>query len=151
MKVLSSTAASLIAVLTLICCVFAGCSDKFFSSDNDSPNSIKVGVALYDEFDTFIGVLFDRFSKIARETEQERGIVIDISVEAANGNQFLQNNQVEAFIESGCDVICVNLVDRTDAAIIIDKANAADIPVIFFNRELVAKDLYRARNLYYVG
>ncbi len=33
--------------------------------------------------------------------------------------------------KGGYDVICVNIVDRTAAAVIIDKAQAAGVPVIF--------------------
>ena len=46
---------------------------------------------------------------------------------------------------------CVNIVDRTSAAQLIDKAQEADIPMIFFNREPVAEDLYRWNRVYYVG
>ena len=54
-------------------------------------------------------------------------------------------------ITEGCDVICVNLVDRTDPTAIIDLAEKNNIPVIFFNRELVEEDLERWTRLYYVG
>ena len=48
-------------------------------------------------------------------------------------------------------MICVNIVDRTAAAVIIDKAQAAGVPVIFFNREPVEEDLRRWKHAYYVG
>ena len=48
-------------------------------------------------------------------------------------------------------MICVNLVDRTDPSMIIEMAREADIPVIFFNRELVEEDLMSWDRLYYVG
>ena len=54
-------------------------------------------------------------------------------------------------ISDGCNVICVNLVDRTEPKTIIDMAEKNDVPVIFFNRELVAEDLERWDKLYYVG
>ena len=54
-------------------------------------------------------------------------------------------------MQQGCDVICVNLVDRTAAAVIVDKAQAAGVPVIFFNREPVEEDLDRWEKAYYVG
>ena len=53
--------------------------------------------------------------------------------------------------EDGCDIICVNLVDRTDPTTVIDLAEKNDILVIFFNRELVEEDLERWDKLYYVG
>ena len=42
-------------------------------------------------------------------------------------------------------------VDRTDPTTVIDLAEKNDIPVIFFNRELVEEDLERWDKLYYVG
>ena len=52
---------------------------------------------------------------------------------------------------NGCGVICVNLVDRTAPTEIIDLARKNDVPVIFFNRELVEEDLMQWDKLYYVG
>ena len=69
----------------------------------------------------------------------------------AKGSQIVQNDHIDKLIEQGCDVLCVNLVDRTVAATVIDKAKAADIPVVFFNREPVKEDLERWNKVYYVG
>jgi len=66
-------------------------------------------------------------------------------------SQITQNEQVEQMISKGCSVICVNLVDRTAPTEIIDIARKNDIPVIFFNRELVEEDLMQWDKLYYVG
>ncbi|MFR6695336.1 MAG: substrate-binding domain-containing protein [Dysosmobacter sp.] len=58
---------------------------------------------------------------------------------------------MDRFLERGYDVICVNIVDRTAAAVIVDKAQAAGVPVIFFNREPVEEDLRRWKHAYYVS
>lgn len=67
------------------------------------------------------------------------------------GSQTTQNEQMRTLVEKGCDVICVNLVDRTEPTTITDMAEKNNIPIIFFNRELVAEDLERWSKLYYVG
>ena len=41
-----------------------------------------------------------------------------------------------------CDVLCVNMVDRS-ASGVIDKAMEADTPIVFFNREPVSEDMKR--------
>ena len=74
-----------------------------------------------------------------------------MDISNAGGNQLTQNYQVENYIQEDYDIICINLVDRTDASTAIDMAMNADIPVIFFNRELVEKDLKRWNQLFYVG
>ncbi|MEI3347633.1 MAG: substrate-binding domain-containing protein [Dysosmobacter sp.] len=43
------------------------------------------------------------------------------------GQPDAQNEQVDRFLDQGCDVICVNIVDRTAAAVIVDKARAAGV------------------------
>ena len=85
----------------------------------------------------------------ARETQDN--VKITLNILDGTGNQGTQNEQVDRFLAQGYDAICVNEVDRTAASVIIDKARAADIPVIFFNREPVGEDMQRWQNVYYVG
>ena len=91
------------------------------------------------------------YTSYAREKEKDWGISITLDIQNADQSQFTQNDQMENFIEEGCDLACINLVDRTDASIIIEKAKSNHVPVIFFNRELVEEDLERWEELYYVG
>ena len=113
--------------------------------------SIKIGVTVYDQYDTFVSQMMTDFNEYAAEQEEQTGIAINVEVYNAAGSQSTQNSQVENMITEGCDVICVNLVDRTDPTAIIDLAEKNNIPVIFFNRELVEEDLERWTRLYYVG
>lgn len=130
-----------------------GCSGDGLigSNENKAPKSIKIGVSIYDEYDTFVSCIVQNINELSKEKENEENVTISLEIASANGSQLTQNDQVEKFIDKGCDVICVNLVDRTDATVIIDKVKSADIPVVFFNRELVKEDLERWDKLYYVG
>ena len=118
---------------------------------NTQVKSIKIGVTLYDQYDAFLSELMEDFNTYAAAKEEETGIAINVEVYNASQSQTTQNNQVEAMAQDGCDIICVNLVDRTDPTTVIDLAEKNDIPVIFFNRELVEEDLERWDKLYYVG
>lgn len=69
----------------------------------------------------------------------------------ARGSQQEQNDQIDQFISLDYDLLLVNIVDRTNAAVIIDKATQADIPVVFFNREPVREDIFRSDQIYYEG
>lgn len=71
-------------------------------------------------------------------------------MDAAN-SQRTQDDQVQEMIGNGCDILCVNLADRTDTSQIITAAQEHDIPIIFFNREPVEEDLMQWDQLYYVG
>ena len=118
---------------------------------NTQVKSIKIGVTLYDQYDAFLSELMEDFNTYAAAKEEETGIAINVEVYNASQSQATQNNQVEAMAQDGCDIICVNLVDRTDPTTVIDLAEKNDIPVIFFNREPVPEDLSQWNQLYYVG
>ncbi|MCM1088211.1 MAG: galactose ABC transporter substrate-binding protein [Muribaculaceae bacterium] len=113
--------------------------------------SIKIGITVYDQYDTFISQLIERFNAYAGAKEGETGIAVNIEMYNAADSQLTQNGQVRDMLDDGCNVICVNLVDRTDPTTIIDLAEKKDVPIIFFNRELVEEDLERWDRLYYVG
>ena len=102
---------------------------------NTQVKSIKIGVTLYDQYDAFLSELMEDFNTYAAAKEEETGIAINVEVYNASQSQTTQNNQVEAMAQDGCDIICVNLVDRTDPTTVIDLAEKNDIPVIFFNSQ----------------
>ncbi|MDO4976087.1 MAG: galactose ABC transporter substrate-binding protein [Eubacteriales bacterium] len=138
-----------IRFLLISICILAsliGCQKM----DEDEEKEIQIGVVVYDEYDTFLSGLMESFMNGVSE-ESKNGRRITVKRYSANGSQITENEQVEEMIEKGCNVICVNLVDRTDPTMIIECARKADVPVIFFNRELVEKDLQSWNKLYYVG
>lgn len=112
---------------------------------------IKIGMTLYKQEDVFVSSITKNIEEIAKEKESDGKYKITMNILDAKGNLNNQNNQVDKFIAQDYDIICVNLVDRTAAAVIIDKAKAANKPVIFFNREPVEEDMERWNRLYYVG
>lgn len=138
-----------VAVLLLL----TACSDRtlWTQEKNGHKDVIRIGVSIYDEYDIFTSSIVKYVEEWCKNKELEMGITINVEVVAANKNQLTQNDQIEKFVEKKYDVICVNLVDRTNAMVIIDKARNADIPIIFWNRELVEEDLERWDKLYYVG
>jgi ABC-type sugar transport system, periplasmic component len=113
--------------------------------------TIKIGVAVYRKDDTFISSLCTYLEQIAKNKEIESGKKIVLNIVDGQSNQALQNDQVDNFISHDYDVICVNEVDRTAAAVIVNKVKAAGIPLIFFNREPVEEDLRMWDKAYYVG
>lgn len=95
--------------------------------------------------------MMTKFTEYAADKEEATGVAINVEVMDASQSQLTQNEQVKSLIEKGCDVICVNLVDRTEPTTITDLAENKQVPIIFFNRELVAEELERWSELYYVG
>ena len=115
--------------------------------------SIRIGVSVYDQYDTFVSEMINHFNEYASEVSasMDSNVSVNIDVYNAAASQTTQNNQVKTMLEDGCDIICVNLVDRTEPVTIIDMAEKQDVPVIFFNREPVEEDLRRWKHAYYVG
>ena len=112
---------------------------------------IKIGVTVYKEDDKFISTITNNILELAKKKEKEENVKITIDILDAKENLANQCNQVDKFILNNYDVICVNIVDRTSAATIIDKAKSSNTPIIFFNREPVEEDMRRWKDVYYVG
>lgn len=121
------------------------------SREPEKKTSMRIGVLLYRGDDTFISTIRAALEKQAKEYEQASGIKVTLDIVDAKSSQSTQNSQVERLISLGCDALCVNMVDRSAASVIIDKAMAAEIPVVFFNREPVEEDMNRWEKLCYVG
>lgn len=140
--------AAMMLVLVSVVSMLSGCSSL---EQKPAVRNIKIGVTLYDQYDTFLSQLMNDFNEYAAQKEADAGLAVNVEEYNAATSQSTQNSQVENMINDGCDVICVNLVDRTEPTTIIDMAEKNNIPIIFFNRELVEEDLQRWDRLYYVG
>lgn len=125
----------------------AGCAP----AGETDPSALRIGVALYDQDDTFISSVVQHLERLAQETGIKREQKINLSLADGGSNQTTQMEQVDRFLSRGCDVLCVNIVDRTAAAVLIDKAEEAGTPLIFFNRQPVAEDIDYRQHVYYVG
>ena len=126
--------------------VLSGCSGK----SEQTEKTLRVGVITYSQDDPFINGLTDELKVQLKAMENKQRRII-VSTKSGNDDQQEQNEKVEEMIDAGCDVLCINLVDRTAPSRIIRMARNEDIPVIFFNREPVREDLMQWEKLYYVG
>ena len=113
--------------------------------------SMRIGVLLYRGDDTFISTLRGAIEEQAKEYELQSGIKVTLDIMDAKGSQLTQDSQADRLISLECDALCVNMVDRSAASGVIDKAMEAGIPIVFFNREPVEEDMNRWDKLYYVG
>ena len=136
--------------LSLSICLLPLLSACQRKEENKEKKKLQIGVTIYDSYDTFLSGYMTAFEKEISKKRAE-GIEIGLFRYNAAGSQPLQNEQVEEMLEKDCDVLCVNLVDRTAPSEIIDMAKKKNVPIIFFNRELVDEDLAQWNQLYYVG
>ncbi|MFC0211037.1 galactose ABC transporter substrate-binding protein [Paenibacillus chartarius] len=103
-----------------------------------------IGVAIYKFDDTFMTGVRNAISDAAKDKAK-----VDI-VDSQN-SQPTQNDKVDLFITKKVNALAINAVDNTAAGVLIDKAKAANLPVVFFNREPSAADLKKYDKAYYVG
>ena len=137
----------ILGLVLVLCTLFlCACQEK----QSDVRDKVLIGVTYYNQSDTFLNEMISSLKQQLQEFESD-GIETAITIRDAAGSQRTQNDQVRELIDAGCNVLCVNLVDRADPPEIIDLARECDVPIIFFNREPVAEDMMQWDRLYYVG
>ena len=124
----------------------SGCKNR----QPDITDRLYLGVTYYNQSDRFLNELITCLKEELHLAENEL-LETTIAIRDAAGSQRTQNDQVKELIDAGCNVLCVNLVERADPSDIIDIAREHHIPIIFFNREPVAIDMQQWEKLYYVG
>lgn len=108
------------------------------SSVAQSASELQVDVFYYDFSDVYISTV-----RTAMD-EQLKAMGIEPKNWDAAGSQPTQTDQVKTAITAGSDLLIVNIVETSTsdpAKDIVDAAKAADIPVIFFNREVADNDV----------
>lgn len=134
-----------ILILTMMVSL-SGCGSRRHKRET----TLRIGVITYTQNDAFINALTDCL-KTELKSMETADMKIIVSVRSADDDQSDQDEVVDEMIDAGCDILCVNLVDRTAPSKIIRNARENNIPVIFFNREPVMDDLMQWDKLYYVG
>lgn len=126
-----------LAVLIGICGLFLMAGGVFAAE-------LEIGCAIYKFDDTFMTGVRNAIAEAAKGKAK-----VDI-VDSQN-SQSTQNDRVDMFITKRMNALAINPVDRTAAGVIIDKAKAENIPVVFFNREPLPEDMQKWDKVYYVG
>ncbi|WP_027712774.1 galactose/glucose ABC transporter substrate-binding protein MglB [Dickeya chrysanthemi] len=107
---------------------------------------IRIGVTIYKYDDNFM-------SMVRKDIEKEAKALggVELLMNDSQNDQSKQNDQVDVLLAKGVKALAINLVDPAAAAIVVQKAKAADVPVVFFNKEPNAKVLASYDKAYYVG
>ena len=106
-----------------------------------------VAVFLYSLTDSYILELKNNMEELFDGTK------MNVKFYDAERNQTTQNSQITTAISKGADLLVVNIVDRNDepANIVVSKAKNANIPIIFFNREVTDSVIKSYEQAYHVG
>ncbi|MDP2424986.1 MAG: galactose ABC transporter substrate-binding protein [Candidatus Izemoplasmatales bacterium] len=104
----------------------------------------KVYLFIYDMDDPYIAALANEIVRVGKD-------YYPIEIHDAQNSQILQNERIEEVLKIKPRLIIINPVDRLGAYPIIEKAKAVGVPIIFINREPLARDLDLYDQSYYVG
>ncbi len=117
---------TLLLAIAVMSVVAVGCGNK----EEGSKETKKVGVLIYKFDDTYISSVRQALEALDKEDAN-----IELVMQDGQENQGMQNDQLDNLISQKVSALLVNIVDIGAAQNVIDKAKAADIPVVFFNRE----------------
>ena len=115
-----------------------GSSAAASTAGTTTGDSLKVDVFYYDFSDVYISTVR------AAMDEQLKAMGIEPKNWDAAGSQPTQTDQVNTAIADSSDLLIVNIVETSTsdpAKDIVEAARAADIPVIFFNREVADNEV----------
>lgn len=132
-----------IALLLMLVMVLslAACTAKTEDAGSSVPT---IGVTIYKYDDNFM-------SFVRRAIETKAVDKAKLEMNDSQNSQATQNDQVDTMISKGAKSLAINLVDPQAASTIIEKAKAANLPVIFFNKEPDAAVLASYDKAWYVG
>ncbi len=141
----------ILALILALCMVFSlvacGGAEGSAAAEGAAAGG-EVSIFWYTFNDTYLSSVRDAMNK----TLDAAGVnYVDYD---ANGSQTTQTEQIDTAIAKGASVLVVNVVDTgsADAAQnVIEKAKAANIPVVFFNRSVDEAVVTSYENCCYVG
>ena len=131
---------SLIA-LTLVACSTNDKPADDGDTDGATGETYNIGVAIYKYDDNFMTEYRKELESYFAELGEADGNTYTVDMQDGKGDQANQTEQINNFIAQDKDVIIANLVDPTAASNVVSQAQAADIPVVFINRETDPADL----------
>lgn len=148
------TAAAVFAALNLVACGEekpAATQSPSASNASATPAAApaekpKVGVTIYKYDDNFMSIM-----RKVLEGEAAARNTAELLMNDSQNNQSEQNNQVDVMIAKGVKALAINLVDPAAAPTIIDKAKAANVPVVFFNKDPGEAAINSYEKAYYIG
>lgn len=106
----------------------------------------RVGVTIYKYDDNFMSIMRKSLENIAGGQKD-----IELLMNDSQNNQSMQNDQVDILIAKGVKALAINLVDPAAGPTVIDKARAAGVPVVFFNKDPGQAAIDSYDKAFYIG
>jgi methyl-galactoside transport system substrate-binding protein len=127
--------------LTTVAALLAGMTLSSIASAETT-----IGFTVYKYDDNFMAVVRKGIEKEAAQYPDVKLLMND-----SQNDQSKQNDQIDVMLAKGVKALAINLVDPAAAPVVIDKARADGIPIVFYNKEPSAADMASYDKAYYVG
>lgn len=141
---------SMLLLVVMTTALFAACGKKETPNNNtdgktnETPDTTDnkdnedlpiLGAGIYSSSDNFN-------SYIGKAIVNASAGVFETNIEDGQNDQGTQNNQADTMLAKGAKAIALSVVDTTAAPVLIQKAiDAGNIPIIFFNKEIMDQEL----------
>lgn len=120
-----------IIVVFMIIVTLTACSKKAVSTITTPVKPVKVAAFLQDFTDDLISEIKQNLEDIKKENPDK----VEYTFYDAKSDQAIQDEELDKVLKEGTDLILLNIVNRGDAQIVINRIKETNIPVILFNRE----------------
>ena len=133
-----------ILLIMMMLLSLTACGAKTETPADSKAEKPVIGVVIYKYDDNFM-------SFVKSAIERSNNDVATIEMKDSQNSRVTQNDQVDTMISEGVKALAINLVDPQAASEIIKKAQVADLPVVFFNKEPESSVLASYEKAWYVG
>jgi methyl-galactoside transport system substrate-binding protein len=130
----------LLAVLVGAGLLLAGCQA--------GPAKPNIGTVIYKYDDTFMSYVRSEIQAGADAIGKDK---LTFTVNDGQGDQSKVNDLIDTYLTQGATALAINMVEPAAANVVIGKAQAKKVPIVFFNREPDAATLATYDGAYYVG
>lgn len=130
----------LLTVVLMVAALFVSCGPAKAAKPN-------IGITIYKFDDNFMSIVRNNIDNLAKA----QGDKLAYSIQDGQGDQAKQNDLIDQFLTKGATALALNMVEPASASVVIGKAQAKKVPVVFFNREPDAAEMAKYANAYYVG
>lgn len=134
-----------LAMSFIVAVIYKGCVNSGkYANIGYKGNLPKVGAAIYKYDDEFM-------SFIRNSMENDAYGRIALNMNDSQNDQNIQLQQIDEMVSKGARALAINLVDPKAAQAVINKAKAANLPIIFFNKEPESSVLNSYDKVWFVG
>lgn len=114
--------------------------------------TLNIGVLVWKFDDAYGSTVRVAMSKYAQEIGAQMGVTVNpLDMQDAADSMATQNNEADIMFANKPDLVIVNLADVSAGQSIVDKAAAAGVPIIFYNKEPVDSKIITEANSIFVG